>query len=114
MVPQETTMAPLETKTAPSAGTAADDPPGVLACGQVIAAADRGTVMTPGVADAILRAGATADAPVADAARRLADAYAAAVAAKGTGDEPDKVAAVSAAAAGMVQVCRDAGLEAVG
>ncbi|AGL14844.1 hypothetical protein [Actinoplanes sp. N902-109] len=98
----------------PSPSVAADNPPGALACAKVIAAADQATIMTPGVADAVLRAATTADAPVADAARRLADAYAAAVAAKGAADEPDRVAAVSAATADMVQVCRDSGLEAVG
>ncbi len=95
--------------------TAADDqPPGTLACGQAVAAVDAASLMTAGVVTAIQQAGLTADAPVADAANRLNDAYTAAVAAHGAADEPDKVAAVSAAAADMVQVCRDSGLEAVG
>jgi hypothetical protein len=72
------------------------------------------TLMTPGVVDAIVLAGATADAPVTDAARRLAVAYAAATAAMGTDDEPDTVAAVSAAGADMASICNDSGLDSVG
>jgi len=97
---------------APSA--AAEDPPGALACGKVVVAVRDGTVMTAGVADAIRQASTTADAPVADAAQRLVEAHAAATGAVGTEEEPDKVAAVSAAAAEMVSVCRDSGLETAG
>ncbi|MFI5936842.1 hypothetical protein [Actinoplanes sp. NPDC051494] len=105
---------PAAAVTVASASAVLDDPPGTLACGKAVAAVREGTVTTPGVADAILRASETADAPVADAAQRLAQAYATAVAAAGADDEPDKVAAVSAAAAEMVSVCRDSGLETAG
>jgi hypothetical protein len=70
--------------------------------------------MDPGVIDDIVAASDTADAPVADAAGRLASAYAAAVASKGGAKEPDAVAAVSEAAADMSGVCNDSGLDTVG
>jgi hypothetical protein len=70
--------------------------------------------MEPGVVDAINRASGTADAPVADAAGRLAAAYGTAVTASGAPEEPDRIAAVSAAAADMSGVCDDSGLETVG
>ncbi|TWG10682.1 hypothetical protein FHX34_107176 [Actinoplanes teichomyceticus] len=62
----------------------------------------------------ITDASATADAPVADAATALARAYEKAVASHGSAGEPDAVAAVSAAAADMSQVCADSGLDAAG
>jgi hypothetical protein len=103
---------------APSAvvtsGADADDPPGAITCGHVIDAARDGTLMVDGVVAEILATSDTADAPVADAARRLSEGYQAAVAAHGAADEPDKVAAVSARAAEMVDVCRDSGLETTG
>ncbi|WP_244875967.1 hypothetical protein [Winogradskya consettensis] len=98
----------------PSVSPAVDEPPGSLACAKVIAAVRDATVMMPGVADTILQATGTADAPVADAAQRLAEAFTAAVQAQGAEDEPDKIAAVSAAAAEMVEICRDSGLESAG
>jgi hypothetical protein len=79
-----------------------------------VTAVDDATLMQPGVVDVIARASATADAPVGDAAQRLASAYAAAAAARGTDTEPDAVAAVSAAGADMSQVCADSGLDTVG
>jgi hypothetical protein len=91
-----------------------DDPPGSLTCGELKTAVDSGGLMEPGVVDRIVRLSGTADAPVADAARRLASAYAAATAAHGTDDEPDAVAAVSSAGADMMQVCDESGLETVG
>lgn len=103
----------------PPAGSAVpsavlDDPPGAIACGQVVAAVRDASLMMPGVIDGVAAASRTADAPVADAAQRLAAAHAAVVGAAGTEDEPDKVAALSAAAAEMVDVCGDSGLETVG
>ena len=94
--------------------TAPEDMPGPNACAALKAAVADGRLMTPGVVDAIVRASATADAPVTDAAQRLAVAYAAATAAVGTEDEPDTVAAVSAAGADMTSVCNDSGLDTVG
>lgn len=70
--------------------------------------------MEAGVINAIVAAGATADAPVADAAGRLSTAYTKALAAEGKDDEPDAIAAVSAAGADMSGVCDDSGLESVG
>jgi hypothetical protein len=70
--------------------------------------------MDPGVVDAIVRASRTADAPVADAAERLAASYASAVAAHGSESEPDAIAAVSVAGADMTKVCDDSGLDTVG
>jgi hypothetical protein len=70
--------------------------------------------MEPGVVDRIVAASSTADAPVADAAQRLAAAYAKATTSKGTSQEPDAVAAVSAAAADMAGVCAESGLESAG
>jgi hypothetical protein len=70
--------------------------------------------MEPGVVDHIATAASTADAPVADAAQRLAAAYAKATTSKGTSQEPDAVAAVSAAAADMAGVCAESGLESAG
>jgi hypothetical protein len=96
----------------PSASTAlVDDPPGLITCGQVVAALRDGTLMDPGVVDRIAAAGSTADAPVADAASALAGAYAAALTEAGRPGEPDAVAAVSAAAADMSGVCADSGLD---
>ena len=92
----------------------ADDPPGSMACAALQRAVTRATLMDPGVVDAIVRASRTADAPVADAAGRLAAAYASAVAAHGLEGEPDAIAAVSVAGADMTGVCSDSGLDTVG
>ena len=92
----------------------ADDPPGALTCARLEVALRRATLMSPSVVDGIVAASATADAPVADAAQRLAAAYAKAVAARGAAQEPDAVAAVSAAASDMSGVCRQSGLATVG
>jgi enoyl-CoA hydratase/carnithine racemase len=89
-------------------------PPGTLTCAELGKAIKQASVMQPGVVDRIVAASASADAPVADAAQRLATAYAKAVASKNTADEPDAVAAVSAAAADMDGVCGESGLESVG
>jgi hypothetical protein len=91
-----------------------DDPPGSLACAALQRAVNRATLMDPGVVDAIVRGSRTADAPVADAAERLAAAYASAVAAHGLEGEPDAIAAVSVAGADMTGVCADSGLDTVG
>jgi hypothetical protein len=92
----------------------ADDPPGSIACDRLATAVTAGNLMTVGVADEIVRASRTADAPLADAADRLEAAYRAAVAAAGKADEPDKVAAVSAAASDMSGVCAESGLRTAG
>jgi hypothetical protein len=102
--------APIESSGSP----APDDPPGSNTCRLLLAAVGRATLMEPGVVSSIATASSTADAPVADSAQRLAMAYAAAVAAKGTAGEPDAVAAVSAAGADMSGVCDDSGLATVG
>jgi hypothetical protein len=91
-----------------------DDPPGAITCRRLEDAVHDATLMDPGVVDAIVTASATADAPVADAAHRLAAAYASAVTAKGSDSEPDAIAAVSKAGADMAGVCADSGLETVG
>jgi hypothetical protein len=98
----------------PAEAPAVEETPGLLACGTLSTAVTDGTLMTPGVVDGIVRASTTADAPVADAAQRLAAAYASAVTARDLESEPDAVAAVSAAAADMTGVCDDSGLERVG
>jgi len=95
-------------------GSGDDNPPGSIACGRLAAAIAAGSFMTPGVADGIVAASATADAPLADAARRLGDAYRAAVASKNKADEPDRIAAVGAAASDMSGVCAESGLQKVG
>jgi hypothetical protein len=97
-----------------SPSAALDDPPGANTCHLLVGAITNATLMEPGVVDAIVAAGATADAPVADSAQRLLTAYTAAVASNGTPDEPDKIAAVSKAGADMSGVCDDSGLESVG
>src|SRR4051812_11483214 len=102
---------------APSAtdsGPMTDDPPGTNTCTLLVSAVNDATLMEAGVVDAIARASSTADAPVADAAQRLAAAYAAAVAVKGADSEPDAVAAVSAAGSEMATVCDESGLAQVG
>jgi hypothetical protein len=105
---------PASASAAPAESPAVEETPGLRACGTLWTAVDDGTLMTPGVVDGIVRASTTADAPVADAAQRLAAAYAAAMAARGMESEPDAVAAVSAAAADMTGVCDDSGLISVG
>jgi hypothetical protein len=89
-------------------------PPGTRTCADLNTAITQGTLTDPGVVDRIVAASATADAPVADAAQRLAAAYARAAASKGTAQEPDAVAAVSAAASDMAGVCDESGLESAG
>jgi hypothetical protein len=88
--------------------------PGTRTCALLGAAITQATLMDPGVITLIVAASATADAPVADAAQRLAAAYAKAARSKGTAAEPDAVAAVSAAAADMDGVCDESGLESAG
>ncbi|MEV6851539.1 hypothetical protein [Actinoplanes sp. NPDC051411] len=88
--------------------------PGTRTCVELNAAVSQASLMEPGVVDHIVAASSTADAPVADAARRLAAAYAKATTSKGTSQEPDAVAAVSAAAADMAGVCAESGLESAG
>lgn len=90
------------------------DEAGRQACDLLKQAVAGATVMNPGVVSAIRSASSSADAPVSDAAKRLATAYDAAVAAHGHDNEPDAVAAVSAAGAEMARTCADAGLETVG
>lgn len=102
------------TAPSPSAPAVVDEPPGALACGKIGEAARAGTLMQPGVVTDVNRSTATADAPVAEAAGRLQETYERAVRAQGTEEEPDLVAAVSAAAAEMVTVCADSGLETAG
>jgi hypothetical protein len=88
--------------------------PGTRTCTDLNTAILEATLMDPGVVTRITAASATADAPVSDAAQRLATAYAKATAAKDTPKEPDAVAAVSAAAADMAGVCAESGLESAG
>jgi hypothetical protein len=92
----------------------ADDAPGSIACARLAVAIKGGSFMIPGVTDEIVAAAASADAPLADAARRLGDAYRAAVASKNKADEPDKIAAVAVAASDMSGVCAESGLLTVG
>ncbi len=91
-----------------------DEPPGSNTCGLLVTAINGATLMQPGVVDAIVDASGTADAPLADAARRLSTAYLAATAASTGPDQPDKVAAVSKAGSDMVVVCDESGLATVG
>jgi hypothetical protein len=91
-----------------------DDPPGTLTCAALSGAIAASSLMNPGVVDTIVRTSGTADAPVADAAQRLATAYNSAISAAGTEKEPDAVAAVGAAASDMSTVCSDSGLKTVG
>ncbi|WP_203787911.1 hypothetical protein [Paractinoplanes rishiriensis] len=111
----------VPTGSAPSAGGpsgagagVADEPPGMIACARLAESIEDGSLMTPGVVDGVLAASETADAPVADSADRLKRAYDAALAAAGNADEPDAVAAVSAAASEMSDVCGDSGLGTAG
>ena len=113
----ETVAAPPLTasSTAPASPSAAvDDPPGSIACHLLASDVRNATLMNPGAVATVVTASATADAPVADAARRLATAYATALAAKDTENEPDAIAAVSAAGADMSAICADSGLDTVG
>jgi hypothetical protein len=100
--------------TASIGATVVDDPPGSMACGELKDAVTGATLMEPGVVDRIVGYSSTADAPVADSAQRLAAAYAAAVTAHGSDNEPDAVAAVSAAGAEMTRICDESGLATVG
>jgi hypothetical protein len=96
------------------AASAIGELPGSLTCGELETAVNAATLMDPGVVDAIVRISSSADAPLADSARRLAAAYAAAVTAHGSGSEPDAIAAVSAAGADLTRVCTESGLDTVG
>jgi hypothetical protein len=100
--------------TSSDGATIADEPPGSAACGELREAVTGATLMEAGVVDKIVRYSSTADAPVADAAQRLAAAYAAAVTAHGSDNEPDAIAAVSVAGADMNKICDDSGLDTVG
>jgi hypothetical protein len=93
---------------------AADDPPGTFTCALLADAVAKGSLMDTGVVDGIVSASGSADAPVSDAAQRLASAYAAAKSSSGSESEPDAIAAVSAAAADMSGICADSGLKSVG
>jgi hypothetical protein len=88
-----------------------DEPPGLLTCTALAVAIRDASLMEPGVVKGIAAASGTADAPVADAAERLFQAYRGALLRAGTPSEPDAVAAVSAAAADMAQVCADSGFQ---
>ena len=99
---------------APPGAEPSGAPPGTLTCAELGDAIQRASLMQPGVVDGIVRASGTGDAPIADAAQRLASAYAAAVAAGRSAGEPDAVAAVSAAAADMQGVCDESGLDTTG
>jgi hypothetical protein len=105
---------PAPTVSSAASPAVVDDPAGSVACAALQRAVTRATLMDPGVVDAIVRASRTADAPVADAAERLAAAYASAVAAHGLETEPDAIAAVSVAGADMTGACSDSGLDTVG
>jgi hypothetical protein len=109
-----TTPASSAAAPVPADPSATEDVPGTLACRALAAAVRDGTLMAPGVVDGIARAASTADAPITDAAQRLSAAYASAMSSRGTDDEPDAVAAVSAAGVEMQTVCDDSGLETVG
>ncbi len=107
--------APAPPSSAPSASpTPLDEPPGTIACGKAVRAVRDASLMNPGVVSDIAGSSGTADAPVADAAQALSQAYTKAIAAQGTEEEPDAVAAVSAAAAELVKICGDSGLETAG
>jgi hypothetical protein len=99
---------------AATAGPALNDPPGAIACAKLAAAITHASLMEDGVVADIATASTEADAPLADAAQRLASAHAAATQARGSADEPDATAAVSAAAADMHGVCADSGLTTTG
>ncbi len=88
-----------------------DDPPGLLTCRHLAVAIRNASLMEPGVVEVIVAASTTADAPVADAATALGQAYDRALISHDTQGEPDAIAAVSAAAADMSQVCADSGLD---
>jgi hypothetical protein len=98
----------------PADPSATEDVPGAVACRALTAAVRAATLMNAGVVDGIATTASTADAPIADSAQRLAQAYRAAAAARGTDGEPDLVAAVSVAGADMTRVCEESGLDTVG
>lgn len=109
--------APTGTAPAPSVAIssgAVDEPPGIKACTLLADAIARSTLMNAEVIDGIVAASTTANASVAGAARRLGEAYGKAIDAKGTEEEPDRIAGVSAAAADMSTICADSGLRSVG
>ena len=105
---------PVAASSAPTVAATADDVAGMRACDLLKRAIDQASLMDPGVVDSIRAASTSADAPLSDAAGRLATAYATAVAAQGREAEPDAVAAVGAAGAEMIDTCTDSGLETVG
>jgi hypothetical protein len=111
--PQSTPSSP-GVAVVPADPSATEDVPGALACGTLVAAIKDGTLMEPGIVETIVTSASTADAPIADAAQRLRDAFAAAAGSIGTDNEADAVAAVSAAGADMLQICDESGLQTVG
>jgi hypothetical protein len=113
--PSEAPAIPSPPSAATSASLApADDPPGALACGEAVRAVRDATLMNPGVITDITNAAGTADAPIAAAALRLSAAYTVALAAHDKDTEPDAIAAVSGAAAELVELCSDSGLQTAG
>lgn len=112
--PEEPPAAPGVSSPAGLDPSATEDVPGAVACGALASAINDATLMNPGVVEAINTASESADAPIADAAGRLSDAYTKARTATGTDGEADAVAAVSLAGAEMSNVCGESGLDTVG
>lgn len=112
--PRATPSSPAGVAPVPADPSATEDVPGELACGTLVAAVKDGSLMEPGVVETIVTSASTADAPIADAAQRLREAYTTAAASAGTDGEADAVAAVSAAGADMLKICDESGLQTVG
>ena len=112
--PQPAPSASSKVAPVPADPSATEDVPGEMACGTLVASIKNGSLMEPGLVETIVTSASTADAPIADAAQRLGEAYTAAAGSAGTDGEADAVAAVSAAGADMLQICDESGLQTVG
>ena len=91
-----------------------NDGPGEITCEELATAVEYGTLMEAGVVDTIVTSAKAADAPIADGAAKLGTAYRTATESHGTEEEPDAIAAVSAAGATLMAVCDESAPDSVG
>jgi hypothetical protein len=105
----EPAAAPTPAITTPAAPSASAGRPGEAACTMLGQAVTAGTLLQPGVVDAIAADTASATPLLRAAGQRLAAAYGIAVAAKGTATEKTTAETVTTRGADMKQTCAGVG-----